>query len=173
MTDPRRQRSLQAIHRVFFAMVLERRYHEITIQDILREAGVAKSTFYEIFASKDALLASALEGPFSILASCVDQDPDIVRIEALLEHFWQNRGMARALFTGQARAKLGRALARQLDARLVRSPRRLSVPRSLAASALAELQLTAIGEWLLGRATSDAKTLAKALHQSCSTAFRA
>jgi AcrR family transcriptional regulator len=170
--DPRRQRSIAAVQRVFFSMVLSRRYHEITIQDILLGAGIAKSTFYEIYPNKDALLASALEGPFAILARCVDEKPDVARTQALLAHFWENRGMARGLFTGSARPKLVAALATQVDARLAETKARLSISRPLAAAALAELMLGAISTWTLGRAPGDAGSLARALHQAGRTAFR-
>lgn len=172
MTDPRRQRSLDAIQRVFFSLVLTRRFHEITIAQVLRESGVARSTFYEIFPNKDALLTSALQGPFSILARCVDAAPDTARIHALLEHFWQNRAMARCLFTGTARPKMVKALAVELDAALVRRGARLTVPRALAATALAELQLGALAAWLLGQAPGDAASLAAGLVQTCRDAFR-
>lgn len=171
--DPRRQRSFDAIQRVFFGMVLTRRYHEITIAEIINGAGVARSTFYEIFPNKDALLASALAGPFAILARSVDVKGDVVRTQALLEHFWENRGMARGLFTGAARPKLVATLAAQIDAQLLETRARLSISRPLAATALAELLLGTIATWSLGRAPGDSASLARGLHQVASTAFRA
>lgn len=69
--DPRRRKTREALHSAFILLALQRRYHEIRIDDILKASGVSRSTFYEHFAGKDALLAAAMDGPISLLAGMV------------------------------------------------------------------------------------------------------
>ncbi len=56
MSDPRAERSRQALRSAFNAMVVATPYAQIRVHAIVAAAGVSRSTFYELFASKDALL---------------------------------------------------------------------------------------------------------------------
>jgi AcrR family transcriptional regulator len=166
MNDPRRLRSLHSIQSAFFALVLNKRYHEITIDQIIADASVARSTFYEHFKSKDALLFASLDGPFAILGQCLSETPDIARITALLTHFWQNRGLARTIFAGDVRRKLALVLAKKLTEQYQRMATPLSIPRSIASQAIAELLLGIIAQWLQAPEGCSAEQLASALHRS-------
>ena len=66
--DPRRQRSRAALLAAFFDQVLRLRYDQISIAGLIAQAGVARSTFYEHFDSKDSLLAESLQFPLAPLA---------------------------------------------------------------------------------------------------------
>ena len=168
--DPRRQRTRQALLGAFFVLVLERRYHEIRIEDILARAGVGRSTFYEHFRNKDALLSASIEQPFGILADAV-LSPDIVAMTRLLEHFWDNRALAASIFQGAVRRKMGATLAAMIETRLKRTQRaHLRLPPKLAATSLAEAQLAPIVAWLSGDAACSASQLAEAL-QAATTAL--
>ena len=171
--DPRRQRTRQALLGAFFVLVLERRYHEIRIDDILERAGVGRSTFYEHFPNKDALLAASIEQPFATLADAV-LAPDIAAMTRLLEHFWQNRAIAPGIFQGAVRRKVGATLAAMIDARLKRAHRaHLRLPSRLAAVALAEAQLAPIVAWLSGDAACSAAQLAEAVQAATTAQMRA
>lgn len=163
-TDARRQRTRQALLGAFFVLVLERRYHEVRIDDIVATAGVGRSTFYEHFANKDALLAASLEGPFSILADAVVA-PSAPHLPGLLAHFWQNRALARGILSGAVRRKVARVLVALIEQRLRRHHgAHLRVPPRLVAVALAEAQLGPITAWLDGEAACPPEALAQALH---------
>lgn len=165
-SDVRRQRTRQALLGAFFVLVLQRRYHEVRIDDILAKAGVGRSTFYEHFANKDALLAASLEGPFAILADAVLL-PSVPRLEGVLAHFWQNRALAPGILTGAVRRKVARVLVDMIEQRLKRGhAAHLRLPVRLAAVALAEVQLAPITAWLNGESACTPRALAQALQDS-------
>ena len=171
--DTRRQRTRDALLGAFFVLVLERRYHEIRIDDILARAGVGRSTFYEHFRNKDALLGAALEGPFSIFAQViVESNP--TRMQALLDHFWQNRALARGILLGAVRRRTDAVLINMIEQQLKRTHGAyLRVPPRLAAVALAELQLAPITAWLLGESACESAVLASVIDDSVQRAMGA
>lgn len=165
--DARIQQTRQALFGAFFSMVLTQRYHSIRIGALLKQAGVARSTFYEHFRSKDELLAASLNGPFSILAAAPFPWADHARLTAILQHFHDNRALAPGIFAGPARRIVDRALAELIEAgiRRERAPF-LSVSPRMAAQLIAQLQLGALIDWLEGREAMSADRLALTLRQS-------
>lgn len=172
--DPRRRRTRQDLLAAFFSLVLNRRYHEIRVADVLSRSGVSRSTFYEHFRNKDELLSASLEDPFRILASLVRPDTDAVRVQAILEHFWENRALARSLFQGAALRVVRRTLVTHVEAMLDRDQRsRLRIPVRLAACSLADGMFSPIIAWLSGEAKCGAQELAVALQFSTAASARA
>ena len=53
--DRRVQKTHQHLHEALMALILEKNYDEITVQDILDRANVGRSTFYCHFSDKDEL----------------------------------------------------------------------------------------------------------------------
>jgi AcrR family transcriptional regulator len=168
--DKRVQRTRQALLQAFFGLVLERRYDEIKIGDILERAGVGRSTFYEHFSSKDGILASSLVGPFQVLADATGERDNTAQLVLLLEHFWDNRAVARGIFLGAVRRKTTPVLIDLIEQRLKsdgtgKAPS-LIVPARLAAIQLAEGLLAPTTAWLTGEAQCSAETLAIALRRT-------
>jgi AcrR family transcriptional regulator len=54
--DRRVQRTRQALHEALKALILEKRYDKITVQNIIDRANVSRSTFYAHFLDKEDLL---------------------------------------------------------------------------------------------------------------------
>jgi AcrR family transcriptional regulator len=163
--DPRRSRTRDALQSAFILLALERRYHEIHINDILKASGVGRSTFYEHFTGKDALLAASMDDALSLLAGMPTGEADTRQVAGLHEHFWNNRTLARSLFQGTALRVIRNALVQRIEARLDRhNAGRLRLPPRLAAHALADGTFSPIVAWLSGQAPCSPADLAAALY---------
>jgi AcrR family transcriptional regulator len=68
-TDRRIQRTRQLLQDALMAMMLEKGYEAITVQDIIDRANVGRATFYAHFADKDTLLGSRLEDLRAMLSA--------------------------------------------------------------------------------------------------------
>jgi AcrR family transcriptional regulator len=163
--DRRIQRTRKALLEAFTALFLERRYDHIKVADIIGRADVGRSTFYEHFADKEAILAESIRRPFGLLATSADVDGKVDDVRRVLEHFWQNQRQAQLVFAGAARRPVARILASMIEERLVARAQSRSVkaPLRLVAVALADAQLGAITAWLTGEATCTAAVLAETL----------
>ncbi len=168
--DKRALRSRQLLLAAFFELVLERRYAEITVADIIARAGVSRSTFYEHFANKNAILARSLEHPFSVLADAVMPTDNTAGLDALLQHFNVNRSVTRSLLAGGMRRRVAAVLVGMIEQRLVTMrlmyPDGLSIPPRLASRQIAEVLLAPIEAWLSEPELCPPRQLAEALRQS-------
>ncbi len=66
--DRRSQRTQQALIDALLALLAEKLYDEITINDIVNRANVGRSTFYAHYQTKDELLKSGFERALELLA---------------------------------------------------------------------------------------------------------
>ena len=64
-TESRIERTHEALLRAFRELVFERGYDAISVRDIIENANIGRSTFYEHFENKEDLLRRAL-GPIRI-----------------------------------------------------------------------------------------------------------
>lgn len=170
--DARRHRTREALRSAFIVLALERRYHEIRIDDILQVAGVGRSTFYEHYGGKDALLAASMDDVLAQLAAVPGGHADARQVVAMLEHFWQHRALARSLFQGIPLRVIRNALVAHVEAHLTRVGHPLRMPHRLAAHALADGMLSPLLAWLSGEASCDAAALADALAASSQAMLR-
>jgi len=60
-TDRRIQRTRQLLHGSLMALIQEKGFEALTVQDIIDRANVGRATFYAHFDSKEDLLASGIE----------------------------------------------------------------------------------------------------------------
>lgn len=168
--EPRRDRRIArtraALLDAFNHLVLVRRQRRIRVADIVEEANVGRSTFYEHYSGADALFLDALSHPFAILADALASGGDPAKLAFLLEHFWENRAKARETFTGRLDARVSRLLATMVEERLAAAGAEFAVPLRLASLQLAEAALAPIRAWIMGAAPCTPEALAGAIFRS-------
>lgn len=131
------------------------------VADLIAEAGLARSTFYDYFDGIVALHDESLSIILRRLAAALT-DPGANRVlKDLLSHIWENRSRARAILTGDAGERAEAQLARYVEKDIPLGPdRRLN---ALLASGMA---MTALGGWLGGRIAASPIHLANRLQAS-------
>jgi AcrR family transcriptional regulator len=70
--DRRQQKTRKAIFRAFRSLLEKKRYDHITVQEILDEADVGRSTFYAHFETKEMLLEAMCR---EVIFQVFEQDP--------------------------------------------------------------------------------------------------
>jgi AcrR family transcriptional regulator len=160
--DRRARRTRAALLGAFNHLFLNRRRREIRAADLIAEAGVGRSTFYDHFTSADEVLLEALRHPFATLADAASGQGDESATLWLTSHFWENRQRARELFDNQRmRDRVSRLLAEMIAERLGEGV--LLLPRELAAAQLAEAVLAPLRAWVRGEASATPAQLAASL----------
>ena len=104
-TDRRSVRTQGLLGEALITLLREKRYDDITIQDILNRANVGRSTFYEHYWDKEDLLTSEIERVIDILDQrlATPQQPTSVFIPslALFQHVREQQHLFQALLRGQ------------------------------------------------------------------------
>lgn len=70
--DRRSERSRRLLGEALTSLLQERRYADLTVQDILDRAGIGRSTFYAHYWDKDDLLVSEIERVIGVLGRHMD-----------------------------------------------------------------------------------------------------
>jgi len=97
--DRRVQRTHRLLHEALIALIHERGWDAITVQDVCERADVGRSTFYVHFADKEELLVSGFGQLRKHLRKAVAVDParPLAFTQALLEHTHEYEPVYRAL----------------------------------------------------------------------------
>ncbi len=177
-TDRRSQRTRAAILDAFAQILLSQGYEAITPTGLAAAANVGRSTFYEHFANVDEVLAFSVARILAPVATSITQAEPPPGLTDIIQHFWDNRRMARALLAGGGHPVIQRLFTEQIEAGLAELRARLGVtaPRvspKLAATHLAAGALALIGAWLSGQASGSADEIAGTLHAGGYAAARA
>ena len=159
-------RTRAAIVEAFNRLVLQRRMRRIRVADVLAEARVGRSTFYDHFSGAEQLHLAALTRPFGTLADAATGRADVDATKWLLDHFWENRGRARETLTGRSGEQAIRLLTDLVEQRLD-GP--FALPPRLVAAQIAAATLAPVRAWLLGESASTAEALAEALCRSAAS----
>ena len=159
--DRRSQRTRKAVFDAFTRLIFSRRYSAIRTSDLIEEAGVGRSTFYEHFRTKDAVMVWAIDPIFAPLAEAAAGRSSPPRLRFVLDHLWERRALSRVMFEPPLAAKLQRKLAGMIEARLADGED--GVPRAMTAAASAAAQLALLRVWLSGEAPCEPEALARRL----------
>ncbi|MET9492137.1 TetR/AcrR family transcriptional regulator [Nocardia sp. NPDC006630] len=102
--DRRVRRTRKTLHEAFIALVLDKGYEQMTVQDILDRADIGRSTFYVHYRDKEALLTATFDSMREQLEADFDQmnsaglPIEVDRPAALLfDHAHRNQRVYRAL----------------------------------------------------------------------------
>lgn len=95
------RRTKQALTHALVALVLEKRYDAITIQDLLDRADIGRSTFYSHYRGKDDLLLKSFERMLELLDQALDRDEPghsrMAPVRELFDHVAKFRSFHQAL----------------------------------------------------------------------------
>lgn len=165
--DPRPDQTRWAIIDSFNQKLLSEPYERIQVDRVAGDAGVGRSTFYDHFRNKDEVLRHAAAHPLGKLADAVLEEPGLEALRWVLEHFWENRAMARRMLSGDTAATLHDTLGALIRERLERRGAGATrIPPALAAAQIAGAQLGLVRAWVDGEARCDASSLAAAVRAS-------
>lgn len=140
------------------ALLVEKPFDEITVQDVLDRAGVSRSTFYTHYRDKNDLFLSDAEEFFEGMASALsrhgDQSDRLAPVRELFEHIAEVRPFYHALIASgrsQDLLELGQGhFARGIEQRLCQIPRANKIPvqhRSAIAHGLAGSLFSLLSWW--------------------------
>lgn len=160
-SDPRTRRTRQRILRALTQLALQRRYDSIRIEELVAASGVGRSTFYEHFGSKDAVLLAAMEPILLPLANAAAGRGARAQLRMMAQHLWEQRAAARVLLDSRVAPRLVRALAALIEARVALAD--AGAPPTLLARAAAAGQLAMLRMWLTGEAPASPEVIARQL----------
>lgn len=168
--DRRITRTRAALIQAFNQLVLGGPWDGFTAADVAARANVGRSTLYQHFQGKEAILGEAMRPLLSVLAEAGAVDQPEAKLDWVVAHFWEQRRFGRQLLAEGAGPVIARALATHVEARLTRDVSRLdegpALPRPTAASLIARAQLGLLEDWLTGRCSVTAPAMAAALRRS-------
>jgi AcrR family transcriptional regulator len=115
--DRRVRRTRRLLQEALVALVADRGYERVTVQDILDRADIGRSTFYAHFRDKEALFASCFDDLRDDLRRHLDamtpgQPPHhpTQPVGSVFEHAYRNRAVYRAVCGRRGDTMLGRQL---------------------------------------------------------------
>jgi AcrR family transcriptional regulator len=123
--DRRTARTQKALNDALVALILRKDYESITVQDIIDEANVGRSTFYMHFNGKEDLLRASFETLRKVLAGAASAKHNVFPDDglpfslAMFEHACEHKRVYRALLGGRGGVVVSRQI-RQVLADLVR-----------------------------------------------------
>jgi len=155
--DRRKQRTRQAVSQALIALIQEKRYDAITVQDVCDRANVGRSTFYAHYQDKDDLLTTNFSDVMKSLGQPLAyRDGQLVfPIAPLFEHVQGHQHLYKALLWGGGMDVLMRAGQKQWSQQiehyvgaLLKDGRQPAVPIAIVASYIAGSLQTLLLWWL-------------------------
>jgi AcrR family transcriptional regulator len=163
-TDRRVRRTRRSLQEAFVALVLERGYDKVSVDDITSRADVARPTFYAHYAAKDDLLTAVFSSLLDDLVSRLEfrsETQTAVRTE-MVEELYRHAGEFRDLYrvclsgAGDGRARdaymdlLTHAVERNFSERVRTLGSTPRVPLFVMARAFVGAHVALLESWLEG-----------------------
>lgn len=116
--DPRIERTRELLLSAVVALICERGYERLTIQNIIDEAKIGRATFYAHFASKDALMEASVGRLHAWLAheAALRSDVRLGLSLPFLQHLDSHRKIYQMTVGRRGELTVGRLLRRMLRA---------------------------------------------------------
>ena len=151
--DARALKSAQSLRAAFLALIERKALDEITIRDIVTEAGVHTATFYRHYTTKEALLdeiaAEQIKRLVALTLPVLDKVDSQAANLALCTYVEEHRTLWTALLTGGAAAAMREELLRiSRNVALERAPDGNWLPAELGARCSVNLIFEALAWWL-------------------------
>ncbi len=176
--DRRVRRTRQLLQDALIALMLEKPYHAISVQDILDRADVGRSTFYAHYRDKDDLLLGGFDRLLEALGRHMDAgeghgagQPFFPALE-LFRHVQENHWLYKALVWGQGVDLLfkhgQKALSERIEHHLgsqITDLEALSIPLPVLSSYLAGSLITLLQWWLDNRMPYSPERMAEIYQQ--------
>lgn len=90
--NPKALLSISLITEAFIREMHHKKYEEINVKDLCKEADVSRQTFYNIFRTKEHVLRKCIDNIFDmILNQCADTVDAIASIHIFVKTFYKNR----------------------------------------------------------------------------------
>ena len=156
--DQRVRRSRERLGDALVALLLERPFDEIKVQDVLDRAGVSRATFYTHYRDKNDLFLSDADEFFEAMATCLSRKREESDRVAPVRELFAHVGEMRAFYDALVRAgrqhdvmQLGQAhFARGIQERMAQLRRAPADPLEarMAAYALAGALFAVLTWWI-------------------------
>jgi AcrR family transcriptional regulator len=158
-TDRRAARTRKALHGALMALILRKGYEAITVQDIIDEADVGRSTFYSHYTSKEDLLRGGFQTLRAELAEAQraagserSDDGPLGFSLAMFEHASEYTDVYRALVGGRGGAvavtEIRRVLSDIVKKELSGAEKEAAVPQEVRLQFVVGTFLTILTWWL-------------------------
>ncbi len=173
-TDRRVLRTRDALGDALVALMQERNFDEITVQDVLDRAGVGRSTFYVHYRDKDDLFLSDVEDFFELVSTMLKRQGANSKRLLPVREFFTHVGEAREFHAALVKSGkmnevqvLGRGIfARSIEERLQMAGVDLEPERrSAQAHALAGSFFSLLDWWIHQGMKSDPKEMDDVFHR--------
>ena len=172
-TDARVVRTRDRLGDALIALLLEKSFDDVTVQEVLDRAGVSRSTFYAHYKDKNDLFLSDidqfLESIATLLARSGDRSPRVAPVAEFFTHVGESRDLYQVMVeSGRIHdlRDLGEAhFARGIEERLVtRAPTLTKQERAIQAHALAGSIFSLLTWWITHGMIPSARDMDQQFH---------
>jgi AcrR family transcriptional regulator len=168
--DKRSLRTRAWIVQAFNELIFKQTYSGLPTDNIIKRAGIGRSTFYEHFRNKDEVLLHSVSWILSAFADAGTDAADAYRIRSVLDHIMDQKAMAEPLLAGPAGAAIAAELSNLIESRLTTQDAsrdtKFTVPVRLVARQVAAAQLSLLCSWLEDASSGSSTDLATAICRS-------
>lgn len=162
--DKREEKTLLKIHNSFTKLINEKDFDDITIQDLLDDSGVSRSTFYSHYKTKDELLLSVSHHIFEhVFSKSLEEEKThdfskdtFYNYRHLIEHIFYHVKDEKELFKGILKSsgtkifmdEFRKQLHRFVDSYYANYPYRESIPLELKKNISVENFIVILRYWI-------------------------